>query len=215
MVFAWASPTEKLEAFIEGHVRAFRWLEGVPRECVYDNPKTAVVRILKGPERDEHFRFSSLRAHYLFDSQFCGAGQPQEKGSVENVAGYVRRNALVPVPQVASWQELNGLLLDWCERDRRRLQELWQRESYALMPLPEHPFSPATVGPAVVSKIGLVTVDRTSTLCRASLPADTPCPMLSRTKSRSHTRAPSLLATADCLGAIIRRASSSSTIYQP
>lgn len=160
VVFAWASPTEKLEAFLEGHIRAFRWFRGVPRECVYDNPKTAVVRILKGPERDEHFRFSSLRAHYLFDSQFCGAAQPQEKGSVENVAGYVRRNALVPVPEVASWQELNGRLLDWCEKNRGRLRELWAKESRALMPLPEFPFSSATTKPAVASKVSLVTVDR-------------------------------------------------------
>jgi transposase len=28
--FAWAAPTEKLEAFMEGHCRAFAWLGGVP-----------------------------------------------------------------------------------------------------------------------------------------------------------------------------------------
>lgn len=61
--FAWAAPTEKLEAFLEGHCRAFSWLGGVPWEGLYDNPKTAVVRILAGPERQEHILFSSLRAH--------------------------------------------------------------------------------------------------------------------------------------------------------
>jgi len=60
--FAWAAPTEKLEAFLEGHCRGFAWLGGVPAECLYDNPKTAVVRILAGPERQEHIQFSSLRA---------------------------------------------------------------------------------------------------------------------------------------------------------
>ena len=39
--FVWAAPTEKLEAFLEGHRRAFAWLGGVPAECVCDNPKTA------------------------------------------------------------------------------------------------------------------------------------------------------------------------------
>jgi transposase len=33
-----------LEAFLEGHVRAFEWLGGVPRECVYDNLRSAVTR---------------------------------------------------------------------------------------------------------------------------------------------------------------------------
>ena len=50
--FVWAAPTEKLEAFLEGHRRAYEWLDGVPAECVYDNPKTAVVKILAGPARE-------------------------------------------------------------------------------------------------------------------------------------------------------------------
>ena len=33
-----------LESFLEGHVRAFEWLGGVPRECVYDNLRSAVAR---------------------------------------------------------------------------------------------------------------------------------------------------------------------------
>ena len=33
-----------IESFLEGHVRAFEWLGGVPRECVYDNLRSAVAR---------------------------------------------------------------------------------------------------------------------------------------------------------------------------
>ncbi|HEX6022039.1 MAG TPA: helix-turn-helix domain-containing protein [Solirubrobacter sp.] len=33
-----------VESFLEGHVRAFAWLGGVPRECVYDNLRAAVAR---------------------------------------------------------------------------------------------------------------------------------------------------------------------------
>lgn len=32
------------ESFLDGHVRVFDWLGGVPRECVYDNLRTAVAR---------------------------------------------------------------------------------------------------------------------------------------------------------------------------
>jgi len=34
--FVWASPHERMEAFLEGHVRAFEWLGGVPRRLVYE-----------------------------------------------------------------------------------------------------------------------------------------------------------------------------------
>ena len=32
-----------LESFLEGHVHAFEWLGGVPRECVYDNLRSVVA----------------------------------------------------------------------------------------------------------------------------------------------------------------------------
>jgi len=158
--FVWAAPTEKLEAFLEGHCRAFAWLGGVPAACRYDNPKTAVVRILAGPTRQEHTLFSSLRAHYLFDSQFCRPAQGHEKGAVENLVGYVRRNALVPVPAVPSWEALNTHLLAWCERERTRLAGPWALDGAALRPLPPTAFTPALTRFAPVNRLSLVTADR-------------------------------------------------------
>jgi transposase len=158
--FVWAAPTEKLEAFLEGHVRAFAWLGGVPATGLYDNPKTAVVRILAGPNRQEHEVFSSLRAHYLFESVFCRPGEGHEKGAVENLVGYARRNALVPIPDVASWDELNAYLLAWCERERSRLADRWVQEAAALRPLPQMAFRPALTRLAPVSPSSLVRVDQ-------------------------------------------------------
>ena len=63
--------TWDLEAFLAGHVAAFEWLGGVPEHCVFDNPKTAVKKILTGPWREEHELFSSLKAYYLLDADFC------------------------------------------------------------------------------------------------------------------------------------------------
>ncbi|HVB55757.1 MAG TPA: hypothetical protein VNE63_04890, partial [Candidatus Acidoferrales bacterium] len=39
------------EAFLEGHVRAFAYFQGVPRQILYDNTKLAVAKILGGGER--------------------------------------------------------------------------------------------------------------------------------------------------------------------
>jgi len=158
--FVWAAPTDKLEAFLDGHCRGFAWLGGVPAECLYDNPKTAIVRILAGPQRDEHILFSSLRAHYLFDSHFCRPAQAHEKGAVENLVGYVRRNALVPVPAFPSWEDLNCHLLAWCERERTRLAERWRKERAELRPLPLRPFSCAITRLVPVNRLSLITFDR-------------------------------------------------------
>lgn len=159
--FVAAYPTERLEAFLAGHVAAFAFFGGVPAELWYDNAKTAVTRILAGPEREEHERLSALRAHYLFASSFCTPGAGNEKGSVENLVGYVRRNALVPYtrsfPTLAA---LNEHLRAWCERERARHGEAWKIEKAALGELPAWPFSPSVSRPVVVNKTALVTVDR-------------------------------------------------------
>jgi transposase len=59
-----AYPTERLEAFLEGHVQGFAYFGGTPREGLYDNATTQVVKILEGLEREEHQWFSSLRADF-------------------------------------------------------------------------------------------------------------------------------------------------------
>ena len=157
--FVVAYPTEKLEAFLAGHVEAFAFFGGVFSELWYDNPKTAVVKILAGPARDEHERLSALRAHYLFASSFCTPGRGNEKGSVENLVGYVRRNALVPYTRpFATLAALNEHLRAWCERERHR--EAWRVERAALQELPAQPFSPSVSRPVVASKTSLVSVDR-------------------------------------------------------
>lgn len=159
--FVVALPSERLECFLAGHVEAFEFFGGVPQEVWYDNPKTAVTKILSGPFRIEHERLSALRAHYLFDSSFCTPSRGNEKGSVENLVGYVRRNALVPhTRSFASMADLNAHLRAWCERERVRHGEAWDIESVAFRELPAHPFSASVSRPVVVSKTSMVTVDR-------------------------------------------------------
>jgi transposase len=159
--FVVAYPTERLEAFLAGHVAAFAFFGGVFAELWYDNAKTAVARILAGPLREEHERLSALRAHYLFASRFCSPGHGNEKGSVENLVGYVRRNALVPYTRsFASFAALNDHLRAWCERERARHDEAWQIERAALQELPAQSFSASVSRPVVANKVSLVTVDR-------------------------------------------------------
>ncbi|MHB1452016.1 MAG: IS21 family transposase [Coriobacteriia bacterium] len=159
--FVIALPTERLEALLAGHVAAFEFFGGVFHEIWYDNPKTAVTKILAGPHRIEHERLSALRACYLFDSSFCTPACGNEKGSVENLVGYVRRNALVPhTRSFPSLDALNVHLRGWCERERQRHAADWAIEAAALSSLPTHPFSASVSRPVVVGKTSMVTVDR-------------------------------------------------------
>jgi len=158
--FVWAAPTEKLEAFLEGHRRAFEWLGGVPERLVYDNPKTAVTKILKGPYRQEHTVFSSLRAHYLFDSDFCNPASGNEKGTVENLVKYVRRNNLVPVPHLNSIEELNVRLLNWCDNERNARIKDWIQERQGLRALPSVPFQCSRTTMVSTNRLLLFQFDR-------------------------------------------------------
>ena len=105
-IFVQAFPRECTEAFLEGHRRAFEFFGGVPRRISYDNSAIAVIEVLKGRERKLTKEFLRLQSHYLFQEHFCLVRRPNEKGHVERLLGFARRNFLVPVPQVDSLEAL-------------------------------------------------------------------------------------------------------------
>ena len=72
--FAWLYERCDQLAFLDGHVRAFAYLEGVVRRCVYDNLKPAVRRIV-GMQRVLAERFLALVSHYLFEPDFTRIGE--------------------------------------------------------------------------------------------------------------------------------------------
>ena len=93
---------------------AFAFLGGVPQSILYDNTKLAVARIL-GDGRRQHTRaFAELQSHYLFEDRFGRLGKGNDKGKVEGIVGYARRNFLVPVPSFQSFDALNAHLEQKC-----------------------------------------------------------------------------------------------------
>jgi transposase len=155
---------EAQQAFLDGHVRAFEFFGGVPSGRIrYDNLSAAVVKVLKGRDREETVQFRLLRSHYRFDSFFCepGLNGAHEKGGVEGEIGRFRRNHLVPVPNVSLLAELNAHIAAAEILDDRRLitgrsitvGDRFATEASKLMPLPGEPFDPALLlRPRVDSK---------------------------------------------------------------
>src|SRR5579884_996846 len=160
--------SEGQEAFLEGHVRAFERLGGVPARIRYDNLTSAVVRVLRGRGRQETERFIALRSHYGFDSFFCrpGIDGAHEKGGVEGEIGRFRRRHLVPVPKVDSLPALNELIAAGDLTDDARvitgrpvtIEAAFTAEAPHLMPLPAEPFDPARLLEARVDNRSRVSV---------------------------------------------------------
>ena len=109
--FAWIYERQDQVSFLDGHVRAFAHVGGVPARLAYDNLKAAVVRILVGGERALTARFAALASHYLFEPCFCRPGEGHDKGGVEARGQALRQQALVPIPTGASLDAINATLL--------------------------------------------------------------------------------------------------------
>jgi transposase len=145
--FVMAFPAEKTESFLEGHNCAFAYFGGVPRTILYDNTRIAVAQITGDGERKPTEAFSELQSHYLFAAKFGRPGKGNDKGNVEGLVGYARRNFMVPVPRTASWEQLNAHLHEECQK--RRAHKLWgnketiaerfERDKEKLLPLPAVP----------------------------------------------------------------------------
>lgn len=143
--------TEAQEAFMQGHVEAFRVLGGVPTGQIrYDNLKPAVHRVLFGRSRIESQRWVAFRSHYGFDAFYClpGGEGAHEKGGVEQDGGRFRRTHLVPVPEVDTLAELNESLaaIDKAEDARHvhgrpvSIGAAFAAEAPLLVPLPDEEF---------------------------------------------------------------------------
>ena len=114
--FVVAYPAETTEAFCDGHVKAFAFFGGVPKSILYDNTKIAVARILGDGRRQRTRVFTELQSHYLFEDRFGRPGRGNDKGKVEGLVGFARRNFLVPIPVFDSFEALNIHLLECCCR---------------------------------------------------------------------------------------------------
>lgn len=166
--FVKAYPGETTEAFCDGHVSGFAFFGGIPLSILYDNTTIAVARILGDGKRKRTQVFGALQSHYLFEDRFGRPGKGNDKGKVEGLVGYCRRNFMVPLPAFASFDDLNAYLEDQCRqrmKDKLRghqesIEERLVRDTVAFRPLPAVSYDPCDKRTGRVSSLSLVRYKR-------------------------------------------------------
>jgi len=146
--FMKAYPAETTEAFCDGHTAACAFFGGVPLSMLYDNTVIAVTKILGDGKRVRTRVFSELQSHYLFEDKFGRPGKGNDKGNVEGVIGFGRRNFLVPAPRFDSFDALNAWLEAQCLKRQddvvrghsETIGERLMRDLDTLMALPPTPY---------------------------------------------------------------------------
>ena len=155
MVLSWSRkiflrfyPGDSTSYFLQAHVDAFEYFGGVPRECLYDNLKSAVIERVGST-----IRFNSdlldLSAWYRFAPKPVAPARGNEKGRVERAIQYVR-TAFFTALSWTDLKDLNRQALEWCsgEAVQRRcpenkavtVYEAFVEEKTHLLQLPSDPF---------------------------------------------------------------------------
>jgi hypothetical protein len=118
--------------------------QGVPNRVLIDNPKTMVIKIGKGKERDFHPRFLALMNHYLIEPVACTPASGWEKGQVENQVHVIRRQLFMPQFSFDDLASLNTHLLACSHQLGQKkhphykdqvIDEIFEQEQSALNPL--------------------------------------------------------------------------------
>ncbi len=132
-----------LESFLDCHIQAFRYLQGVPAEILYDNMKQVVVGRDKG-KAVFNTEFLHFAHHYGFTPKACPPYSPWVKGKAERPMDYVRQRFWRGY-SYTTLEKLNRDAANWLDETanrrrhgthRRPIPERWQQEIALLTPLP-------------------------------------------------------------------------------
>ncbi len=166
--FALALPTERTEAILAGLVQAFTFFGCVPREVWWDNPRTVVLKMFKGRERQPTEAYQALASHYTFEALFCMPRRGNEKPHAETRVRVLQQQWATPVPVVSDLVALNAHLKHraLAELDRtvagydESIGQRFRRDRARALPLPRHAFDPCLQQPALVDKYQTVQFDK-------------------------------------------------------
>ena len=159
-----AYPAAVAEAWVDGHVHAFAFFGRVPKSVLYDNDRCLVARILPDGTRTRAKLFSGFLSHYFIHDRYGRPGKGNDKGAVEGLVGFARRNFMVPMPRFATWDAFNLWLEEQCRKRhadilRGHTETIGQRlarDMEAMAELPAAPFDACDQATGQVNSQSLV-----------------------------------------------------------
>ena len=165
-IFCIAFFRQNEESFLEGQITGFEYFGGAALRTIFDNAKVAVKEGF-GVYAKVQDRYKALSAHYAFKCEFTNIAAGHEKGLVEGLVGWVRRNVLVPIPRVDTLEELNAELRFRCLKYRQHqikgrdqtVGTMARAARAAMTPLPKYKFDPSKSITATVSDYSTVRFD--------------------------------------------------------
>jgi transposase len=104
-------PNERVEPLVRALLESFEVFGGVPLVSVFDNPKTIVLE-RRGSRIEWNRTFGQVALDLRFAPELCWPHRPQEKGSVENLVGWVK-GSFFKVRRFANREDLERQLLEW------------------------------------------------------------------------------------------------------
>jgi len=127
-----------------------------------------VQKILIGKDRICQKEYNKFKAYYNFTARFCNPAKGHEKGGVEGIVGYARRNYMVPVPQAKSLEDLNMMLLQEClaygdhriSGKENTVNEMYEQEKKHLLNIPDIKFSNLQTTNGKADKYSTVIIDK-------------------------------------------------------
>jgi len=140
------------ETFINCHKKAFDFFKGIPKNILYDNLKSVVLKRDAYGKGEHKFneKFLDFSKEQGFNPILCKPYRAKTKGKVERFIGYLKRNFYIPLKAklknsslVIDCTLLNTQIFQWLEivNDRvhattkQKPKELFMQEQKALLPL--------------------------------------------------------------------------------
>ena len=127
--FAYLYRNQKMESFLDSHVRFFNLVGGVYKEVVYDNMKVAVAKFVSKTEKIPTEDLLKLSMYYGFNYRFCNARRGNEKGHVEKSVEYVRRKVFSKKDSFKTLEEANQYLEKELEKLNSKEQKYNENKS--------------------------------------------------------------------------------------
>lgn len=161
--YAWGKiyPRNSFEFFLDGHIRCFEKIGGIPHTCRYDNLKSVIIS--RNPQIQYNSQFLDFSRFYRFAIYVCNPHSGNEKGRVERIIRDIR--SFLRINEFSNVSDMNTQFHAWLDKrnntihraTRKTPVELLAEEKLLTIPLIK--YEACKIIPVCVSSTGFVEFD--------------------------------------------------------